>query len=364
MRKYSKELVDDLLNSNENIVRQQTNVILKRTGKTQVGRVDPWEKQYHIMKEVTPKNETDGDFICSFREVCGSHNYNLNEKEVYTKYISLYLADYHSIGLWYYYLRHRDKTPRPCLIYIHGGGWAAGSVYTMENHCKLIAELADAVVFNIDYTLAPEGHYPVSFGQLRCAISYIYKHAGDFGIDREKIMIAGDSAGGNLAAALTLREAKFGVHQIAAQFLIYPCVVLGDKRPPGYQWDASEYSFCAEDAESLYKILKLGAEFPEISFLKRLEKIYVPGDEPLCSPEISPMLAENLSNQAKTFIVTAEYDVFRQQAEFYGGQMKRAGVDVRIMSYCGCYHAFFEKLGYVPQSEAVCIEIAKELKKL
>lgn len=364
MRKYPMELVEDLKNSHESIIRQGSNVILKKTRKTLPGCIDPWERQYHIMTDPAPCGERVSDFVDAFREACGSHNYNLNEKEIYTNYKELYLLGHYTVGMWYYHLRRRAKTLRPCLIYIHGGGWIAGSVHTMENTCKLIAELADAVVFNVNYTLAPEGPYPIGFEQLWYIVSYIYRNADVFGIDRTKIMVAGDSAGGNLAAALSLRCAKEGKSYIAAQYLIYPCVVLGKARPDGYKWTKDEYCIAEQDKDALHGILRLSEENPEKNMTDMAERIYVSSPQDLLRPDVSPMLAEDLSKQAKTFIVTAEYDLLRQQAEFYAGQLARAGVSVKTTCYCGCYHAFFEKLGYVPQSEAVCIEIAQELRNL
>lgn len=364
MRKYPVELVEDLQNSHETIIRQGAKVVLKKTRDTLPGIIDPWERKYHIMTELSPKGNSVSDFVDAFRAACGSHNYNLNEKEIYTKYLELYLMEHRAVGIWYYYLRRGARSLRPCLIYIHGGGWIAGSVHTMENPCKLIAELADAVVFNIDYSLAPESPYPVAVVQLWYVVSYIYRRAEDFGIDRNKIMVAGDSAGGNLAAALTLRNAREGKNYIAAQYLIYPCVVLGKARPDGYKWTKEEYCIAEQDKDALHGILRLSEENPEENMTDMVERIYVPSSQDLLRSDVSPMLAEDLSKQAKAFIVTAEYDLLRQQAEFYAGQLARAGVSVKTKCYCGCYHAFFEKLGYVPQSESVCIEIAQELGNL
>lgn len=364
MRKYPVELVEDLQNSHETIIRQGAKVVLKKTRDTLPGIIDPWERKYHIMTELSPKGNSASDFVDAFRDACGSHNYNLNEKEIYTKYKELYLMEHRTVGMWYYRLRRSARTLRPCLIYMHGGGWIAGNVHTMENSCKLIAELADAVVFNIDYSLAPEGPYPVAVEQLWYIVSYIYRKAEEFGIDRNKIMVAGDSAGGNLAAALTLRNAREGKNYIAAQYLIYPCVVLGKNRPDGYSWNKDDYCIAKQDEPILRKILHLEQNNPEENMTEAIEKIYVPNPEDISRPDVSPMLSNNLSKQAKTFIITAEFDLLRPQAEFYASQLLKAGVDVKTSCYSGCYHAFFEKLGYVPQSEAVCIEIARELKNL
>ena len=88
-----------------------------------------------------------------------------------------------------------EKEERPCLIYIHGGGFFGGDTLTVENQCKRFAELADAVVISIDYPLSPETKYPVAFHMCRETVSWVWEQATHLGIDRKKIGISGDSAG-------------------------------------------------------------------------------------------------------------------------------------------------------------------------
>ena len=91
---------------------------------------------------------------------------------------------------------------------------------------------------------------------------------------------------------------------------------------------------------------------------------YIPDSHKLEDPYVSPMLANDFSDLPKAVIATAEYDGLRQQGKFYAGQLAKANVPVKVLRYCGCFHSFFERLGYLPQSEDLCREMAKELMTL
>lgn len=379
MRNYSSRASEALAGSKTTVLSYGQQVLLKETDSRKAGCVDPYEAAY-----VNPDRprlpgkppETPQEIVAMYREIFGCHNYNLNEREIYTKYEELTVGG-RTVGLWRYYLRRRSEQPRPCLVYIHGGGWVAGSVYTVENPCKLIAELADAVVFNIDYTLAPEGRFPAAFDEIWAAIGHIYSHASEYGIDPARIMVAGDSAGGNLTAALALRDRDEDTHRIAKQFLLYPAVTIGKKVAEGYKWSLDQYEISEEAKGRVLPSLQLGRSSEKENEGASGEdgekadsgkdggdsmlRFYVSDPALGDTPYVSPMLAESFENVAPAVIATAEYDGLRLQGEFYGSQLAAAGVPVRMMRYTGSFHAFLDRLGYIPQSEDACMEMAKEL---
>lgn len=368
MRKYPIEALTSLQNSHSVIQESGIDVILKKTDTTQAGHIDTYEKSYvnPDPAQIQMPFPTDPmEVLNLIRNSFGCHNYNLNEREIYTKYESL-TVDGREVGLWRYYLRRRQESLRPCLFYIHGGGWIAGSIYPVENPCKLVAELADSVVFNIDYTLAPDGHYPISFTQLWETLKHIYTNAESYGIDPAKIMVAGDSAGGNLTAALALKDRDEGTHMIAEQFMLYPAVVMGNLSAPGYIWTEDAYEVCEEDQKLIDFEHMLGrpAADEKANTLSPFESFYLPSPSLLTESYVSPMLSDSFDGLPKAVIATAEFDGLRQQGEFYAGQLARAGVSVKTLRYCGCFHAFLDRMGYVPQSEDICHEMAKELLSL
>ncbi len=298
------------------------------------------------------------------RDSMGFPNRNLNTIEIHTKFEEVYLED-RVIGLWRYFPR---KTARqgdaPCLIYFHGGGFIGGSVYTLENPCKLIAELADAVVFNIDYSLAPEHPFPAGFDDAYYVVHHIAKNAKQYGIDPKKIAVAGDSAGGNLAAAVSIKDRDEKRHQIAMQMLIYPVVQLSGESVNGYQWDLASYTMAKEEEAIIEPMLSLGRPRPNDEIEQTgMHDLYFPDQTMANSPYASPILAD-ASGLPKALIVTAEFDGLRLQGEFYARKLAQAGVSVRALRYKGSTHAFFDKLGAVPQAKDLCEEISRALLSL
>lgn len=365
MRNYPKEALEALAESRESVTVNGQEVLLKKSDRSKAAHMDFYEASYKnadTVKLPEGKPVSPEEAVARMRNTFGCHNYNLNEREIYTKYETLSVAG-REVGLWQYYLRRRAESPRPCLFYIHGGGWVAGSTYTVENPCKLVAELADAVVFNIDYSLAPEAKYPAAVEELWTALKHIYENADTYGIDRNKIMVAGDSAGGNLTAVLALRDRDEGTRMIARQFMLYPAVILGKKVPEGYVWGEGAYDISPEESARVRPALVSGKRNEDDKEDAMLQ-YYVSDLTQSENPYVSPALAESLKGLAPAVIATAEYDGLRIQGEFYGHQLAEAGVPVRMLRYTGCFHAFLDRLGYVPQSEDVCREMAEELGRI
>lgn len=368
MKKYDDKLVEKIHHSTETVSMYGTEIHLKesptRAGK---GYMDPFELA--VMTQNWAANEKEGvnpfemqlppeQMIPLLRDIMGFANLNLNTKEIITKYETL-SDDGHTFGLWRYYLRKGKQEPKSCLIYIHGGGWLGGTVYCVENACKLIAELGDAVVFNVEYDLAPEVKFPGNLNECYAAVKHVYEHAQEYGIDKTRISVAGDSAGGNLCAAMCLKDRDEGNHYINQEILLYPAVTFGMNAAEGYTWSEDVYEAVPEHKRPIFGSLMLGRPMNLEGDLNA--ECYFQDIADSAHPYASPMMAESFEGVAKTIIMTAEYDGLRQQGEFYGAQLKKAGVDTTIYRYCGCTHAFLDRLGYQPQTEEACQLIAEAL---
>lgn len=368
MRKYDKNLVTQIHQSDKIISAYGMNVHLKdsptRKGN---GYMDPFELAIMEQNRFAHENEGGNPFemklppeqlIPILREVMGFPNLNLNEKEIITKYETLTWGD-NTFGLWRYYPKKGKKTNKPCLICFHGGAWFGGSVYAIENACKLIAELGDAVVFNVEYNLAPEVKFPENLNECYKAVTHVYQHADEYGIDKNRISVAGDSAGANLCAAMCLKDRDENNHYITQDFLIYPAVTFGRNAAQGYNWSEDVYEAAPEHAHIIKESLIFGKP---IDLEGNMEaECYFEKLTDATHPYASPMMASDFSGLPKTFIMTAEYDGLRQQGEFYGSQLRNAGVDTTVYRYCGCTHAFLDRLGFQPQTEELCLLIAENL---
>lgn len=362
MRMYGYELVEALHLQQTAIDCNGTPVIVKvNPEEERPGYLDPREIEaqkygYQYDAEMAKENP-----LQAARDSMGFPNRNLNTVEIHTKYECLNFGG-NEVGLWRYYPRKPErKKGRPCLMYIHGGGWVGGSVYTLEHQCRLIAELADAVVFNIDYSLAPEKKFPNGFDDCFNALKHIYDHADDYGIDNTKITVAGDSAGGNLAAALALKDRDLNTHMIAGQVLVYPCVTFVSRGLEGYRWDIDEFTMSDEHRSRIEPVLGLGRPRADDDD-DHTENTYVESPADLRNPYVSPALSES-KGLPPAVCIGAEFDGLRIQTEFYARKLAAAGVPVKTIRYKGCTHAFFDKLGFLPQAEDVCMEIANAMQQ-
>lgn len=371
MREYDAIAIEKLQKGVSIIENNGIPVILKPSpGEERPGFLDPmelslmgdhWAGRFNEEEPAElPPMEV---LIPIMRENMGFPNYNLNTVEIHTKYEEITDSG-NKVGLWRYYPRKSEKNPkRPALVFFHGGGWIGGSVYTVENFCKLIAELADAVVFNVDYSLAPEKPFPNGLNDNYYAVKHVYDHAEAYGIDPEKISVAGDSAGGNYAAAVCLKAKDEGTPKIAMQVLIYPAVTMADAKVEGYEW-SEDFFEVSEEHKDIIKngLLSLGrpSKMEENLFLGA----YISSEEDIYNPLVSPMFAKSHAGLPKAILVGAEFDGLRVHTEFYAKQLKEAGVDTTCIRYKGMTHAFIDKLGHVPQAEDLCIEIANAIKNL
>lgn len=302
--------------------------------------------------------------IRAIRDSMGFPNRNLCTEEIYTRFETIRAGE-NEVGLWRYYKRFSERKPgKPCLIYLHGGGWLGGTPYTVENPCRLIAQLADAVVVNVDYSLAPEKKYPNGLRDCYAAVRHVWEHAEEYGIDRNKIAVGGDSAGGNLAAAVCLIDRDLGTHMLALQVLIYPCVTMLYTGNPGYRFDIGQFEICEEQRELIDPLISIGRPQSEDDPRIEMEDVYLPSREAAYHPYVSPMLALSHRGLPRALCVSAGFDGLRLQTEYYASQLRQNGCQVRAIRYNGVSHAFLDKLGFVPQSEDLCIEIAKELRAL
>ena len=320
-------------------------------------RADAFTKMAH-------NNAPQSRSIEDMRKMMGFPNRNMNTVEIYTKYEE-HTFNGNTVKFWIYTPRKPEgKTGRPAFIYIHGGGWVGGTPFTVENPCRLIAERADAVVFNIDYSLAPEMPYPNAFNDCRLTLEYIYDHADDYGIDKEKIGMGGDSAGGNLTAAVAVWDRDNGRNMLKYQALLYPAVTFSSLAEAGVPWELSHYEICEEQYSLIEPGIRLGrpSKGNESGVESNLH-LYLQHGEDYKDPYISPIFAEK-KGLCKCLIADAEFDGLRLSNEYYGSLLREAGVDTRILRYKGVGHAFLDKLGVLPQAEDVCQEIVNDLLSL
>jgi acetyl esterase len=216
---------------------------------------------------------------------------------------------------------HSAPDRPPVIMYFHGGGWVLGD---WTSHERLVTELsvaANAAVVFVDYDRAPEHRYPVAIEQAYAATCYVAEHADELALDGSRLAIAGDSAGGNLAAVTALRCAR-SHPRIAGQLLFYPATN-ADFETDSYRQFAHG-PWLTKDA------------------MQWFWKQYLPDATLRQQSSASPLLAslEELAELPRTLIITAECDVLRDEGEAYGRRLTQAGVDATATRYNGTIHDF------------------------
>jgi len=234
--------------------------------------------------------------------------------------------------------------PHPALIYFHGGGFAVGSLSSHDHLCRSLTNAAGVAVVSVDYRLAPEHPFPAAPDDAYAAAAWLAEpaNAAALGLDPSRLAVGGDSAGGNLAAVVALRARDRGGPKLAFQLLIYP-VVDCDLDTPSYRENAEGF-LLTRAAMTWYW------------------DQYVPDPARRTDPDASPLRADDLSNLPPALIVTAGYDVLRDEAEVYARRLADAGVPVRLTNYPGMIHGFLRRHTLLDQGKVALAEIADALK--
>lgn len=219
------------------------------------------------------------------------------------------------------YYRAIQAEACPLLVYFHGGGWVMGDLDTHDNLCRLLARKSDALVMAVDYRLAPEHPFPAPFDDAYAAVVWAAENAASVGADPERILVAGDSAGANLAAAVCLAARDRGGPAVHGQVLAYPATDLASFDRPSY----------AHFADGHYLTRR---------YMEQFRDRYLPRVEDRTDPLASPLLAPDLTGLPPTLVITAGFDVLRDEGEAYAQRLQDAGVPVTASRYDGMVHGF------------------------
>ncbi len=228
--------------------------------------------------------------------------------------------------------------PKPVIVYFHGGGWVIGELDTVDNPLRRIANRTGAVVVSVDYRLAPEHVYPAAFDDSYAATAWVAEHAAELGGDPERVAVSGDSAGGNLAAAVAIAARDRQGPRLAAQLLIYP-VTDFDFTTESYEQNGEGY-LLTKGSMQWFWAHYLGAQ--------DLGK----------DPYACPARADDLAGLPPAFVATAEFDPLRDEGEAYAANLRIAGVDVTAKRYDGMLHGFAWTLGATPSGAVLIDDLA------
>ena len=223
--------------------------------------------------------------------------------------------------------RPASAEPLPLIVYAHGGGWVTGSLDSHDRLCRVLANRLRVVLVSVAYRCAPEYVYPAALDDFESAWRWARAEAKSLGADGVRFAVAGDSSGGNLAAALTLRLRSDGAAQPTLQLLFYPALDAGCSRP-SYREFATGYNLSAVQMAWYWDAYRAGAAKSAVG--------------------LSPLAAVDLSGLPPAVIAVAEYDVLRDDALDYAARLEAAGIPVRLIRCEGMIHGFMRWTGEVP----------------
>lgn len=271
----------------------------------------------------------------SYPELDIKKNYALERKLVELgsrrlKKPSLYRIWEHRVVRDGYEIPVRIFTPeadssRRVLIFFHGGGWVTGSIDSYDGVCADMASMTGRLVVSVDYRLAPEHRFPTGLEDCYAVTREIFRNDSLLDTKPEEIVLIGDSAGGNLAAAVSLMARDRGEFLPARQILIYPAT--GN--------DHSEYSKFPSVIENGNGYLLTSRRVRD--FLE----LYCASPEDLQNPYLAPLLADDFSRQPDTLVITAEFCPLRDEGEAYGRALEEAGNRVKLYRMPDALHGFF-----------------------
>lgn len=299
---------------------------LKKNGVSlqKIMKIEHLEELRHQIKEknrdVSPEVQTESDFI---------------DLETHRLRVRIY---------------NRSEEIKPVLIFFHSGGFFARDLEVMENPCKRLAQLSGAVVVAVEYRLAPEHPFPAALEDGVAAVRYVVKCAGQLRIDVNKIGLAGNSVGANLAIGVQGAIQKEAPVRYLG--LICPLVDLSDVSREIWKLN---YCDLTEDQDLIRE--ELTAMRKSLYFI---QNVYLKDLQEADSRLVSPLLKKNKKELPPLSVITAEFDFLRLQGETFAEQAALDGGPVRHINYKGMTHGFIKKIGYYPQAEDALREIAED----
>jgi acetyl esterase len=237
--------------------------------------------------------------------------------------------------------RPTDDDGLGLLVYFHGGGWVVGDLETHDSTCRALAADSGQAVLSVDYRLAPEHPCPAAFDDALSATRWAREHAEELGVDPDRLAIGGDSAGGNLAAAVT----QLGAVPLRFQLLVYPVT------------DARCNTTSYEDFRDGPYLTRASMDWYIAHYLSGGE--CGPND-----PRVSPLLAadEAIAKSPPTHVVTVETDVLRDEGEAYAARLESVGVPTTSRRYKGMFHGFFALPEQIDAGREAVAEASRELR--
>ena len=231
--------------------------------------------------------------------------------------------------------------PLPVLLWFHGGGFTVGSITSYDAVCRMLCVTGDVAVLSIDYRLAPEAKFPTAAMDAYTSYQWLRAHAADYGLDSNKIIIGGDSAGGTLSAATCLMARDAGLPQPLLQLLVYP-------------------GTCGYGETSAYQEYALGYRLTK-PIIDWFFGNYLNSDDDRRDMRFTPLYAESHAGLAPAWIAIAEYDPLADDGRLYAKKLQESGVAAQCVQYDGVIHGFLTMGGVIARTHELHADMAEAI---
>jgi acetyl esterase len=232
--------------------------------------------------------------------------------------------------------------PFPILAWFHGGGWVVGDLESADGSARSLCVGGQCIVVSVDYRLAPDTKFPGPADDCWAATTWAVNNSAAINGDPTRLAVGGDSAGGNLAAAMALMAADRGGPEIAFQVLIYPVT------------DVNYNTVSYNDNAEGYSLTKVGMQW--------YWEHYLANEEDASNPYAAPLQAESLVGQPPALVITGEFDPLRDEGEAYAKRLSEAGVETTATRYDGVIHGFFSMGAVVDKGQQAVDEASAALR--
>ncbi len=237
-----------------------------------------------------------------------------------------------------------SKGPHPLLMFFHGGGFVWGNLDAGDRTCRTLCANAECAVLSVDYRLAPESKFPAAVDDCYAATRWAASNAAALGIDATRIAVAGDSAGGAMAAVTALCARDAGEIGICGQLLIYPVTDHYSSNHPSMLLNGKGYGLTSDMM---------------IWFWDE----YLESQAHVDDPRVSPLRAASVAGLPPALVISAEFDPLRDEGERYAERLRHAGSAVACTRYTGMIHGFVHLQGLLPEARLAIREASEWLKQ-
>ncbi len=235
--------------------------------------------------------------------------------------------------------------PFPMVMYFHGGGFVVGNLDTHEAICRLLSQYSGAIVISVDYRLAPEHKFPAAVDDCLAATRWAADNAATLNGDPDRLVVAGDSAGGNLATVVALRIRDEGGPELRGQLLIYPIADHYDPGTPSYFDNAEGYFLTRKGMMWFFDH-------------------YLNSTADAEHPHVAPIKAGDLGGLPPAYVITAEYDPLRDEGDLYAQRLHENGIDTVHVPCAGMIHGFYTFVGAVDKATEVVEDSCRWLQRI